>query len=128
MLTKTASKKLALNCYFCGRALSSDDALFEIYDQAQPPFRSDRTNYVRFNQHGRQEIYGALAYPGGIDGNYRRVVLFAHEQCGPEVGYGFAFDRLGEDWDRDLRQKSWYTEEMSAALRVARKAMGVRGT
>jgi hypothetical protein len=128
MPTETASKKLALNCYFCGGALRSDDALFEIYDQAQPPFQSDRTNFVRFNQHGEQELYGALAYPGAINGNYRRVVLFVHERCGPEVGYGFAFDRLGEDWDRHLREKTWYTEEISAALRVARKAMGVRCT
>jgi len=127
MPTKTASKKLALNCYFCGAALRSDDALFEIYDQAQPPFRSDRTNFVRFNRYGGKELYGALAYPGGIEGNYRRVVLFAHGGCGPEVGYGFAFDRLGEDWDRHLREKTWYTEEISAALRVARKAMGVSG-
>ena len=128
MPAKTASKRLALNCYFCGGALHSDDALFEIYDQAQPPFRSDRTNFVRFNRHGEQEVYGALAYPGGINGTYRRVVLFAHQQCGREVGYGFAFDRLGEDWDGHLREKTWYTEEISAALRVARKAMGVRGT
>jgi hypothetical protein len=128
MPTKTESTKLRLNCYFCGRELSSDDALLEIYDQAQPPFSSDRTNYVRLNHYGRQEIYGALAYPGAMDGTYRRVVLFAHEGCGPEVGYGFTFDRLGEAWDCHLRGKSWYTEEMSAALRVARKAMGVLGT
>ena len=128
MPTKTESTKLPLNCYFCGRALSSDDALLEIYDQAQPPFSSDRTNYVRLNHHGRQEIYGALAYPGRMYGTYKRVVLFAHEQCGPEVGYGFAFDRLDKDWDRHLREKTWYTEEISAALRVARKAMGVHVT
>jgi hypothetical protein len=125
--TKIESKKLGLKCYFCGAALHSDDAHFEIFDQEQPPFSSNRSNFVRFNEHGGREIYGTLAYPGGIDGAFKRVVRFAHTDCGPDVGYNFSFDRLGEDWDRHLREKLWHTEEISAALRVARNAMGVRG-
>jgi|ERR1700733_15650954 len=126
-----ASKKLALKCYFCGGALQSDDAHFEIFDQEERPFSSDRKDYVRFNEHGGQELYGALAYPGngnGIWKNYRRVALFAHTGCGPDVGYNFTFDRLDENWDRQLGEKTWYTEGLSEALTVARKAMGIRST
>ncbi len=128
---KIASKKLALNCYFCGGALRSDDAHFEIFDQEQPPFSSDRTKHVRVNEHGRKELYGALDYPGNGEGtwkNFERVVLFAHTKCGPDAGYHFTFDRLGEDWDRHLREKTWHTIGISNALAIARKAMGVRGT
>ncbi len=125
---KIPSKKLALNCYFCGGALRSDDAHFEIFDQEQPPFSSDRTNYIRFNAHGGKERYGALDYPGNGEGNYKTVVVFAHTECGPDAGYHFTFDRLDENWNRQLEEKTWYTDSIADALVIARQAMGVRGT
>jgi hypothetical protein len=62
--TDAEPKTLKLKCYFCGGPLTADDAHLEIYDQEEPPFSSDRTNFVRFNEHGGQEIYGRLVYPG----------------------------------------------------------------
>ncbi len=54
-------KTRKLKCYFCGGALRSDNAWFEIHDQETAPFHSE---HIRFNQHGGKELYGALAYPG----------------------------------------------------------------
>jgi hypothetical protein len=121
-----AGKKLDLKCYFCSAQLRTDNAYFEIYDQEQRPFTSDRTNHVRFNEHGGKEIYGALAYPGNGEDrweNCTRVVVFAHGSCGPDCGYAFSFDRLGEDWDRQLSGKTWYCDVIGNTLKVAQTAM-----
>ena len=124
-------KTLNLKCYFCGGALKQDNAWFEIYDQELPPFQKPQ---VRFNEHGGKEERGGLAYPGNGDAivadgqwkNFDRVVLFTHTECGPDVGYAFSFDRLGEDWDEHLQGKSWWCHAIADALEIARKAMKER--
>ncbi|SRR5258707_9114608 len=121
-------KTLKLNCYFCGGALKPDNAWFEIHDQETVPYTKE---HVRFNQHGGKELYGSLAYPGNgeslvQDGkwqNFNHVVLFAHTECGPDIGYNFSFDRLDENWDKHLREKVWWWPGISEALRDARSAM-----
>jgi hypothetical protein len=121
------AKILNLNCYFCGALLKSDDAHFEVFDQAQPPFTSDRTNYVRSNKHGGKELYGSLRYPGTGEGNYKLAVLFAHSDCGPsDSGYRFTFDRLGEHWDEQLRENTWWAPVIAEALRTARASMRIK--
>lgn len=123
----TRSKQLSLRCYFCGGHLRSNDAHLEIYDQAPPS-----SEYVRFNEHGGKEIYGRLAYPGVGEGmvsrgtwtDFQRVVLFTHTDCGPDVGYAIAFHRLNEDdWERHLREKSWWVEAIEESLAVARESL-----
>jgi hypothetical protein len=126
------SKKLELNCYFCGGALRPDNAWFEIHDQELAPFRGKAQ--VRFNEHGGKEECGSLAYPGNGEAiveegkwqDYARVVLFAHTECGPDIGYNFSFDRLDENWDKHLRGKTWWCSEISEALEIARSAMAHR--
>lgn len=123
------SKKLDLPCYFCGGALRKDNAWFEIHDQELPPFRGKPL--VRFNEHGGKEGCGGLAYPGNGEAivgdgrwqDYERVVLFAHTGCGPDIGYNFSFDRLGEDWEKHLREKVWWSPGISDALETARRTM-----
>lgn len=122
---------LKLPCYFCGGPLRRDNAWFEIHDQELPPFRC--SDYIKFNQHGGKELYGELAYPGNGDWavqskrwhDFVRVVLFAHTECGPDVGYNFSFDRLAENWDRHLKGKVWWCFEIPEALKIARSAMGI---
>ena len=118
-------KTRKLKCYFCGGALRSDNAWFEIHDQETAPFHSE---HIRFNQHGGKELYGALAYPGNGESlveagkwrNYSHVVLFAHTECGPDIGYNFSFDRLDENWDKHLREKAGWWPGISEALRERR--------
>lgn len=122
-------KKLDLPCYFCGAALRKDDAWVEIHDQEQPPLHGKPL--VRFNEHGGKEERGSLAYPGNgealvADGRWRAtapVVLFAHTKCGPDLGYNFSFDRLGEEWEEHLREKLWWSPAILDALETARRAM-----
>jgi hypothetical protein len=125
---KTVSKKLDLNCYFCAKPLRSDNAFFEIFDQEQPPFSSDRSEFTRINEDGEKEEYGDLIYPGGgeDEGNFKTVVLFAHQDCGPETGYYFEFDRLGENWDEHLLEKTWKKPVIFRALATARAVVGVK--
>jgi hypothetical protein len=121
-----ASKDLDLDCYFCGKALKSDDAYFVICDRELPPFSTDRTKFVRINEHGDEEVYGVISYPEGIDKNFERVVLFAHAKCGSDDGYAFSFDRLGEDWDEHLHEKPWWAPVIDVALARARASMGIK--
>jgi len=122
-------KTLPLICYFCGGKLRTDNGWFEIYDQELPPFRAKPR--VRFNRHHGREEYGSLAYPGNgealvSEGRWNRfqpVVVFAHTECGPDIGYNFSFDRLNEDWDKHLRGKVWFSLAIPDALRTARSAM-----
>src|SRR5438046_3003169 len=52
--------------------------------------------------------------------NYGHVVLFAHTECGPDIGYNFSFDRLDENWDKHLREKAGWWPGISEALRERR--------
>jgi hypothetical protein len=121
-------RALDLYCYFCGGRLKSDNAWFEVHDQELPPFHKP---LVRFNQHGGKEERGALAYPGNgenlaLQGEWSSsnlVVLFAHTECGPDIGYNFPFERLNEDWDGHLQGKVWWCSVIAEALEIARKAM-----
>jgi hypothetical protein len=123
------TKALKLKCYFCGGSLKTNDSWFEIYDQEMKPFHGKPG--VRFNEHGGKELHGSLTYPGNgeaivLDGRwsgFSRVVLFTHTKCGPDCGYPFSFDRLGEDWDRHLQGKVWWSGAIAEALETARKSM-----
>jgi hypothetical protein len=128
MPVNKVSKTRALNCYFCSKPLKSNDAQFCIFDQEQPPFTTDRSDFVRVNEHGEKEEYGELIYPGGGEGevNYKTVVLFAHTECGPDSGYCFTFDRLGEHWDEHLTEKTWRKAVIFRSLATARNAMGIK--
>jgi hypothetical protein len=125
------TRALKLKCYFCGGSLKTNDAFFEIYDQEIKPFNGKPG--VRFNEHGGKELSGPLAYPGNGQGlvqdgrwrDYERVVLFTHTRCGPDCGYAFAFDRLGEHWEEHLQTKVWWPGVISEALETARNAMKV---
>lgn|GEM_PF-3139882 len=121
-------KTLKLKCYFCGGALKPENAWFEICDQELPPFRKPQ---VRFNEHGGKEERGGLAYPGNGDAivadgqweSFNCVILFTHTECGPDVGYSFSFDRLGENWDEHLKEKVWWSPAIPEFLKIARYEM-----
>lgn len=121
-------------CYFCGGAVSVDDGFLTFFDQeAGPPYKAPRS--VRFLPHGGREEYAELDYPGNGERHHvsagrwtssTTIAVLCHQDCGPDIGYWFDFQRIRGEHEELLRhvsQKPWFflgaVEAFSWALAAA---------